>query len=94
MNDGPFASRAEAQIRYAGYVRAASGQFGPAPRLNLATLSDTLDTVGVEIGAYDAEVLGRVAGLLGPLDCAVLNSLLQRAARDDYDQAVHIVNRN
>jgi hypothetical protein len=89
--DGPFSTREQAQLRYGGYCNAASGPFGPGWRLNRDTLTDTLVTTGVELGGYDLQVLARVGALLGPLDCAVLNSLLQRAAGDTYDDTVHVV---
>jgi hypothetical protein len=98
---GPFGTRAEAQLRYAAFCHAAeTGVSGPpgeqlvhAPRsLEYNTMIDTLETTGVELGGYDLEVLARLARLLSPLDCAVLNSLFQRAARDTYHETVHIVN--
>jgi hypothetical protein len=88
--DGPFSTRVQAQVRYGGYCHAADGPFGPGWRLNRDTLTDTLLTAGVELGSYDREVLARVGTLLGPLDCAVLNSLLQRAAGDTYDDTAHV----
>lgn len=98
--DGPFATCGEAQLRYAAFCRAAlTGASGPpgeqlvhAPRqLEFDTMTDTLETVGVELGEYDLRVLARVAELLGPLDCAVVDSLFKRAARDTYDETVYIV---
>jgi hypothetical protein len=90
--DGPFGTAEQAHIRYAGYARAASGQFGPAPRYSRDMLTDTLDTIGVRLGDYDRDVVGRLGELLGVVDCAVVNSLFQRAAGDTYDETVYVVN--
>ncbi len=89
--DGPFGTIGQAQIRYAGYTAAARGEFGPAARYNLGMLADTLDTAAVELGEFDLEVLARLAGVLGVVECAVLNSLIQRAAGDTYDDTVYVV---
>ena len=99
--DGPFGTREQAEIRFTRFCHAAlTGRSGPPGEelvhppgcLEYDTLADTLDTAGVELGEFDLEVLGQVAGL-GPLAAAVVNSLFQRAARDDYDPAVYIAIR-
>ena len=91
MNDPPLASRAEARIRFASYVRAArGGTFGPASHLGLCTLTDTLDVLGVPLGGWDLAVLRQLAGL-DPLTVATIASLFYRAARDQYDQARYVV---
>lgn len=87
--DGPWHTREQASIRYAGYVDTASGgTFGPASHFRLCMLIDTCELAG-ELGAYDVEVLRQLAEL-DTLTCAVLCSLMQRAAGDHYDQAVYI----
>jgi hypothetical protein len=97
--DGPWHTRAHAAIRYAAFCRAAHARMSGPPgeqlqlhpgQLEYETLADTLQTAGVELGSYDAEVLGHLAATLDPLECAVVNSLIQRAAGDDYDPAVHV----
>jgi hypothetical protein len=97
--DGPWHTREQAEIRYAGFCRAAkdgtSGPPGeqllhPPGHLELCTMTDTLETLGVDLGRFDVEVLGRLAAALDPLAVAVVNSLFQRAAGDDYDQAVYV----
>ena len=99
--DGPFGTREQAEIRFTRFCHAAlSGMSGPPGEqlvhppghLELCTLADTLDTAGVEVGEFDLEVLGQVAGL-GPLVAAVVNSLFQRCARDEYDPARYIAIR-
>lgn len=90
--DGPFGTIEQARIRYAGYARAAAGQFGSAQRFNLGMLTDVLVTTGVVLGDYDREVIGRLAEALDVVDCAVVNSLFQRAAGDTYDETVYVVN--
>jgi hypothetical protein len=96
-SDGPWHTREEAAARYAAFTAAADrGASGPpgeqlvyAPgQLEGETITDTLDVLGVELGDYDREVIARLAALLGPLDSLVVNSLIQRAARDDYDQPI------
>ena len=86
---GPWHTREQAEIRYAGYIGTASrGTFGPASHYNLCMLIDTCELAG-ELGAHDVEVLRQLAEL-DTLTCAVVCSLIQRAAGDRYDQAVYI----
>src|SRR5690242_2911479 len=92
--DGPYGTAEQAQIRYAAFCRTAHrGLAGPPGeqllfrlgQLEYETLADTLETVGVDLGEYDRDVLTRLAAAISPLDVAVVNSLFQRAAGDVYD---------
>lgn len=101
--DGPFGTAEQAQIRYAAFCRAAHARVAGPPgeelvfrpgQLEYETLIDTLETVGVDLGEHDRDVLGRLAAAIGPLAVAVLNSLFQRAAGDGDDPAVYVVARS
>ena len=89
-DDPPLASRAQAQVRFASYCRAArTGTFGPAGFLGYCSLVDTLDRY-VELGDFDRAVLQQL-GSLEPLTVAVLTSLFQRAAGDGYDRTRYFI---
>jgi hypothetical protein len=96
--DGPFGTREQAEIRFAAFCRAALAGVSGAPGAELVfqvgeleydTLAD-IDVLGIELGDYDRQVLGRIARMLDPIDCAVLNSLFLRAAHDQPDATVYV----
>lgn len=88
--DGPWHTREQAEIRYSGYVATArGGRFGTASHYNLCMLTDAAE-LGGQLGAYDVEILRQLAEL-DTITCAVVCSLIQRAAHDEYDQAAHVV---
>jgi len=95
--DGPFNTREQAEACFAGFRAAAlSGTAGPPGeqlvyepgQLEHETLLDTADVLGADLGDYDRQVLGRVAGLLDPVDIRVVNSIFLRVAHDVPDAGV------
>ena len=89
--DGPFDSRAQASARFAPFRRAVRrGTFGPG--FAAQSLADTIDVFpGAELGRYDLELIGRLAGLLDVIDLAVVMSWIRRAAGDEPDPATYYV---
>jgi hypothetical protein len=99
-SDGPFSTREQAEAEFAAFRDSAEHGRAGAPgeqlvflpgQLEYDTITDTLETNGVELGAYDRQVIARLACLLGPLDCAVIDSLFKRAARDACDDTAYVV---
>jgi len=79
------------QARYARYAETARrGTFGPAADLGLCTLTDTLEVLGLPVDELERRALARLAAG-DPLIVAVVDDLLNRAARNDYDPARYAV---
>lgn len=79
--NGPFATRAEARLRHASFIRSArSGVFGGPVQHNFDALIDTLEASGCDLGRFDVEVLGQLAIQLDPVAVATLVSLIERVA--------------
>ena len=78
---------ADRQARYARYRGAArSGMFGPPAHVNRCTLDDTLDVLGLDVDELERRALAQLAEG-DPLIVAVVDELLNRAARNPYDPA-------
>ncbi len=98
-DNGPFASREQAEAVFAGFRQAAaSGRTGPpgeqlfftARQWKAEALADTIELwAGLE--AYDREVITKLAGLLDAVEIGVVASWFYRAARDEYDPVRYIV---
>jgi hypothetical protein len=69
---------------------ARSGTFGPAAHVNLCTLTDTLDVLGLDLYELEQRALAQLAEL-GPIVVAVLDDLLNRAASNAYDPVRYAV---
>jgi hypothetical protein len=87
---GPFRTREEAEACLTGWRSLVP--LAPAHRYrgNLETLTDAMEMLGAELGQYDRQVLGQVAGL-DPLTVAVLVALIRRAAHDRPDPYRYMV---
>ena len=86
-----YALAADRQARYACYCYTARrGTFGPAADLGLCTLTDTLEVLGLPVDELERRALARLAAG-DPLIVAVVDDLLNRAARNDYDPARYAV---
>jgi hypothetical protein len=82
---------ADRQARYARYSAIArSGTFGPAGHVNLCTLTDTLDVLGLPVDDLEQRALTQLAEL-DPIIVAVVDNLLNRAAANEYDPASYAV---
>ena len=99
--DGPFSSREEAAAVFAEFCRAAErGTSGPSGEQLVFTgdqhltdaLTDSIDSFGVELGAYDHQLIAWLAGLLDPVDIAVICSWMRRVAHDVPDRDISIAN--
>ena len=77
--DGPFQTRQQAAAAFADWLSGPRGSI-PATATQFAAeaLTDTLDVLGVPLGAFDHAVIGE----LDPLTVAIVMSWLHRAARD------------
>lgn len=81
---------ADRQARYARYCNTArSGAFGPAAHLGLCTLTDTLDVLGLDVDELEQRALEQLAAG-DPLIVAVVDELLNRAARNPYDPVRYV----
>jgi hypothetical protein len=70
----------EAASQYTGLPRASlTGPPGQLAEASLAMLLDAVNAAGVQLGTYDRRTLAWLAGY-GPATCAVVASLIARAA--------------
>ena len=80
--NGPYASRAEAEAAYADFTRGAeSSTLASRGRFLGDALVDVIDEFG-STGAYDRDLIGRLADLLTAVDMGVICSWIRRAAHD------------
>lgn len=90
--NGPYATREEAEAAFADLARGAeSGTLGTRTQFLAASVIDTIDNFA-ETGAYDQQLAGRLASLLGAADIGVIASWVRRAAHDRPDPDVYVVN--
>jgi hypothetical protein len=92
--DRPMCTRRQAEAVF-GHVRlaAARGVSGPPGEQLVPSMEEYLsDTVGfwADLGAYDYQLIGRLAGMLDATDVAVLASWFYRVKGDVPDQDLHI----
>ena len=80
--DGPFHTRQQAAAAFADWLTGPRGSISATASQHAAeALTDTLDVLGIPLGAFDKAVIGELAEL-DPLTVAVVMSWLSRAARD------------
>jgi hypothetical protein len=91
-DNGPFHTRAQAEAEFAGFAAAALAGVGgttPGEQITGTTqewlanlLADALEARGEQLGAYDLEVIGRLAAMLDPVEACVVGSFMDRVAHD------------
>ena len=80
--DGPFHTRQQAAAAFADWLTGPRGSISATASQHAAeALTDTLDVLGVPLGAFDHAVIFELAEL-DPLTVAIVMSWLNRAARD------------
>ena len=80
--DGPFQTRQQAAAAFAGGLAGPRGGISPTASQHAAEgLTNTLDVLGVPLGAFDHAVIRELAEL-DPLTVAIVTSWLYRTARD------------
>lgn len=80
--NGPYGTRAEAEAAYALFARGAeSSTLASRGRFLADALVDVIDEFG-NTGAYDRDLIGRLADLLTAVDIGVICSWVRRAAHD------------
>jgi hypothetical protein len=80
--DGPFQTRQQAAAAFADWLAGPRGGISATASQHAAeALTDTLDVLGVPLGAFDRAVVSELAEL-DPLTVAIVMSWLHRAARD------------
>ena len=99
-SDGPFDSRPAAEAVFGEFRAAAErGHSGPPGEQITYSLgqfltdaiTDTIESLGGRIGAYDRALIIHLAGYLDPVEAATVCSWIRRAAGDRPEQATHIV---
>ena len=94
-SDGPFSTREQAAEILAGFTAAAlAGRSGPPGEQIVSTtegwltgaLTDSIEGFGVSLGAYDRQLIAKLAAILDPVEVEVICSWLRRVGDRTGDQ--------